>query len=759
MGGKRIIACLMAFVLLLSVSGCVSTEIPVISQGAPVDGYSAYSATSNLYTHVNDTDQPSDLEGMTLEGYELVARNENLALYLREASASIRVVNLKNGYIWGALRQDDPEDLNKTWSSFANSIVSIKYYDEAGGIAQIGANHSKNKCRFESCNNGVVVHVDFKEQGISLSAKVTLEADHIQFSLDDASIKETGKCVLGQVWFAPFLGATVGDEIGGYMFVPDGSGALIRFRRPIKYLAGYCERVYGSDYSIDNSYTIGDLNANRGNDFLKDSETITMPVYGISHGYNSNALFGYIRNGAEYASVMADPAGIITDYNYSTAYFTYRQTYLQPTGRDGAGIQMVQKDPNTVNPVLCVYFLQGENANYSGMAQQYRSILMQENNMPDHELQQPAMMMDFIVADIQEGYLYNTTTQLTKKQQLMDAADYLQQQGIVNGSFQLMGWQEGGLNGYEKLEIYEDTQLGSLRKVADLRQELQEQGYELSMYLAPLSVREIQISSEDDLGIALSQEVIQLMRNDKDVFLGNIQYLKTKKALSAYVKQISALRKAGLDAYATDELGSILYAEMLLDKEMSRSDVLEMIRQKMGTLAGDTGLTLYNPNQYVLSAASIYRDAPMSSSRYAFETDSVPFLQIVLSGSVMLYAPYANQSFYTDMDVLKCIEYNAYPSFLLTGSDSQELTDTPSEEYFSTCFDDWKATAVWIYQRVDQVLSNVHGQQMLGHRVLQEGVVQVEYANGSIYINYTNADVVVEGTTVAAVNAVFVSGQ
>lgn len=379
--------------------------------------------------------------------------------------------------------------------------------------------------------------------------------------------------------------------------------------------------------------------------------------------------------------------------------------------------------------------------------------------MPDYALQIPAMMMDFIVADIQEGYLYDSTTQLTEADQLLDAAEYLQQQGITNSSFQLLGWQEGGLNGYEKLEIYEDTQLGSLQDVISLQKKLEKQGTALSMYLAPLSVRQVQVSSENDLGIAFSQEVIQLMRNDQNVFLGDIQYLKIKKALSAYTKQIDSLKKAGLTNYATDELGSMLYAEMLLDKEMSRSQVLTMVSGKLEALTGETGLTLYNPNQYVLGTTAVYRDAPMSSSRYAFETDSVPFLQLVLSGNVMLYAPYANQSFYTDMDVLKCIEYNAYPSFLLTGSDSKELTDTPSEEYFSTCFDDWKATAVSIYQRIDQVLHHVHGQQMLDHRVLQEGVVLTEYANGSIYINYTDTDVTVNGVTVNAVSAVFVSGK
>jgi hypothetical protein len=92
---------------------------------------------------------------------------------------------------------------------------------------------------------------------------------------------------------------------------------------------------------------------------------------------------------------------------------------------------------------------------------------------------------------------------------------------------------------------------------------------------------------------------------------------------------------------------------------------------------------------------------------------------------------------------------------LLTGSDSSLLSGTPSQEFFSTSFEDWKVTAVSIYQQIDQVLSNVQGQKMQSHRVLQEGVVQVVYETGSIYVNYTDTQVQIDGVTVPAIGAVY----
>lgn len=48
-------------------------------------------------------------------------------------------------------------------------------------------------------------------------------------------------------------------------------------------------------------------------------------------------------------------------------------------------------------------------------------------------------------------------------------------------------------------------------------------------------------------------------------------------------------------------------------------------------------------------------------------------MQMVLSGRMTLAAPYANDSFYSRTDLLKCIEYNVVPSFLLTQEANQDL--------------------------------------------------------------------------------------
>ena len=76
---------------------------------------------------------------MDTDGFALVAENEQLALLIREETSALRIVDKASGYVWGSLTEDQPENLNKMWSAFGNSIVSIEYFDETATLKRIGA--------------------------------------------------------------------------------------------------------------------------------------------------------------------------------------------------------------------------------------------------------------------------------------------------------------------------------------------------------------------------------------------------------------------------------------------------------------------------------------------------------------------------------------------------------------------------------------------------------------------------------------------
>lgn len=743
--------------LMLLTSACTANvkDDYVVSQ-ALLGNVEVEQLSSNRFTAM-EPEGTKPLPEYKLDGYTLVAENDKLALYLKEEIASIRVVNKESGYVWGALENEDPDNLNHTWASFAQSVVSISYMDSTGSVKQIGAGHEDAEREYDYFDGGFTCTVDFgRSVDICLEAKVTLEADHITFSLEDSSIQETGDNYIESVYFMPFMGSTQEDQTDGYLLVPDGSGALIRYQKAAKYLKSYSGRVYGMDYAIDTLNELNDLDSNRPVEFLKPENTVTMPIYGLTLGVDREAVFGRIASGDSYAYINASPAGLTVCYNWVSASFLYRQVYSQPISKNGAGVPVVQKDPNTVNPSLEVYFLSGENANYSGMARLYADILAEEGTLQNNLLTDaPQVALDFVAADIEEGLLYNSTKQVSSLEAITDAIERLENAGMENIALSVKGWQKGGLSGHVKSEVYQQTQLGSFEDLAQLQTLLKDKNGTLLLYSDPLRGTEVQVSSRHDVGITLSQSPIKKESLIEDSFLKDVWYLKPELAMDCLQKQMEAVREHGLEM-AVDG-GNLLYGEYLVDAFVSRQDMKDRLSASYENMAAQSGLTLFNPNQYLLKYTSVYRNTPVSGSQDLYETDSVPFLQLVLSGNMTMMAPYANHGFYSKIDLLKSIEYNVYPSYLLTEADNLDLAQTTLADESSTKFTNWEATIEASYQFVTDVLGQVEGQRMVKHARLNETVFAVTYENGTVYVNYGATDFVLDDATVIpAENARFV---
>lgn len=185
-------------------------------------------------------------------------------------------------------------------------------------------------------------------------------------------------------------------------------------------------------------------------------------------------------------------------------------------------------------------------------------------------------------------------------------------------------------------------------------------------------------------------------------------------------------------------------------------DTLENITKK------GTKVNLVNPNLYLWKYADRYLQSPVGTSQYVYETDTVPFLQMVLHGTMEVYAPYANFSFYSATDQLRMIDYNISPSFVLTKQPSYLLASTTSSDYYSTEFEQYEELIQNIYKVVNEPLSQVAGYNWDGRKVLQDGVIENSYSKDgsqkSIVINYTDEDVTVGNTTVAAMSAKVIEG-
>lgn len=762
-GKKRFITSILLAAALFSsttVIRAVSDKTVMPAATAPV-GCSISDTGSNRYSRPETYAKVQNR--LNLEGFSKVLEDRRLQVWHKEKNASIRVLDKSTGYIWGGLPSDKPEDMNSTWSGIGNSLAFIDYFDVKGIEKRISIADKSVEKSYTVTGAVLKYSVKFKDQGISFSFEVKLENGSINFRMVDASILEEGEYTLAAVYFVPFLGSTRADEIDGYMFVPDGPGALIRFDKPSSYLISFDKRIYGKDYGIDSLFEVNDLKSSRPNDFATEESSILMPVFGVVHGVKQNAFLARVEKGAEYASIMAIPSGILTNYNWVSAKFIYRQKYLQPTSKSGAGVQVAQKERNRFDAEIRYRFLNGEEADYVGMAKLYRSLLRTEGQLPANERvdRRIPLQLDIIGADIEKGFIFNGLLPVTTPKLITEMVNDLTSEGIDNLTLVLKGWQKGGLNGSKPSAFSFEGKLGGKTAFLQLQDFVQSKGGKLYFYENPVTVNTTQVDLRKEGGNALSQALIKMERDNTTLWFKDTYFIESNLAADYVARKAELYAKNGMNAMALNEFGYRLYAENQRDHVTTRQQTLQRFQDAAAKAASLPGkLALYKPNQYLWKYADEILSTPMVNSQYLFETDSVPFLQIVLKGSLDYYAPNANVSFYSRADILKMIEYGAYPSFLLTGMENYKLKHTPVSELYSTRFEDWREYILSIYNEVNTALSRVEGSEITDRTVIRSGLVKVDYQNGlSIMVNYTESNQQYGGMTIPAQGFAFEEGE
>ncbi|TLN12938.1 hypothetical protein FDZ74_09985, partial [bacterium] len=236
------------------------------------------------------------------EGYELVTENPNFQLYANRATLAFKVVDKRSGYIWHSNLDEkiDGDRLNKTWTAFASSAISIDYLDQKAASERLSITNSEPDIVFGLTGQGFEAAVTFTDPSITVAIRVVLEEAGVSVEIPFASIREANPDFkLGVMYVYPFLGYTRVDSTPGYMFIPDGSGTLIRFSETTKATNMFYGRYYGDD--------LGMLAEMPFDSAVKRAYRISVPVFGMVHGEKENAFIAITEKGAAYGEIQAHP--------------------------------------------------------------------------------------------------------------------------------------------------------------------------------------------------------------------------------------------------------------------------------------------------------------------------------------------------------------------------------------------------------------------------------------------------------------------
>lgn len=682
---------------------------------------------SNRYAHPHK-DMRAVPNMLDTEGFALMCRSREAELWLSESHHTLRIVDRRSGYVWGAIPLEEARNLNSSWKSYAGSIVSIECYDNKANEKRYGMRDNAD-VTYRPLSNGFAFEADFAALGIAFSGKITLEGERLMFELIPDTLAETGAFQLKSLAFMPYLGAVYEDETPGWFLLPDGPGALMRFMKPQSYIAGYDKKIYGKDPGVDVTSDIQPLNANRPDDYVVPGNAVLFPVYAIAHGVGQNGLLAVTEGGAAYASIVATPAGLgNTKYNSIMTRFDYRQKYFRASNRSGSGMLVPQESINVFTPKQSFYLRQGGEADYDRMAVYYREMLIRQGALnPLGE--EPGLRLEVVGADVKKRALSLSREVFTTFDEAAKITQALLDAGAYPIELVMRGVKKNNLPG-EGL----NPALGTSEAWAKLNETLAGKG-RLRIHLDPVR------ANKDQINLRLSSVTAMGLSPAATLRAGGV-YPETYYYRTALVEKNiqNHLGQMGGYAVALDGLGQILTSDYTAGAEVTRERALEQAQTLAAGLHAHAPLALYAPNQPLWAYAGRFYDLPLSSDQLLFESDTVPFLPIVLKGSMTLYAPALNTGLFTRDRILRMIEYGAFPSFVVINAPSEALAQTPLEDWYSACFSDWQNDIIETCRYVSAVLGATRGKAIQSHQAVEEGRVIVGYEGGMrLYINYTDA--------------------
>lgn len=665
--------------------------------------------------------------------------------------------------------------MNTIYEGIANSLLTIEVYDKSLNFISVSSSDYSGATsllyQVDGKTNEYVLSVQFSKYDIAINCRLTFHEDGMTYTILDEDIRGQDTNVLAAILLNPFLGASGGeknyfdpvkldydkrtvypnDMLPGYIFVPDGSGSLIRYQNNQTKLSTYRGDVYGVDvasnlYYYDNEPAFVPL---------KDP---LMPVYGVAIGNRQMAFVGYAEQGAEHMEILVSPDENKTPYNYVYPRFAYNGKYTQVYNQSGAGYDTLFDERFHFDVKMTYQFLSGDGstgqypADYVGMARTYRDYLIDQNIL--HPVTNYSddipLRVDFVMADVAKTTLGFQDMIVTEANQVNSILRDMKNLGVDNISAGLMGYQKGGISlGVPWAPRYSSS-IGSYRDFQRLFEEANELGIDLSfmtpfatIYAEQMGLNNVATKHVNNLFTRsyLAEETLPMTVH---------YYAKPTKVAEWMLQHYQATKGLQIPSMTLQDVGLLLYSNYG-SQPKTLEETRDLYISTLDTLRSNVQLNVEKPNQYLWSHVDRFLQAPVFPSQYLIETDTVPFLQLVLQGTMELFAPYVNFSFYTTNDLLRMIDYNVYPSFVFSHDPSYELISTQSSQFFSTEYTLYRELLQTTYNTVNGALGHVRNATWIDRQVLQPGVILNRYNNGThIVINYTDGPVMVLGQLVAS---------
>ncbi|MHB1452654.1 MAG: DUF5696 domain-containing protein [Saccharofermentanales bacterium] len=684
-----------------------------------------------------------------------VAANDFFTLWFDGKTQTVEIHD-KDGGIWlsSPAAQKDNGNVPAVRDDASASVLHVEYADRLANLSVLYSANRFMKKTFSAyrLEDGIRLEYGFPAYGFMIPVTIRLAEGFVTTSILAAGIKEENADFgITRIACTPYFGAA-GPEEKGYIFVPDGSGALIRINNASGLKKDYSQYVYGRDASV-NPLQESPLTQKAG-----------MPVYGLKT--DGRAMFGIITAGAPRALIHASVNGVRNVYNYVYPEFIFRDYDMVFVEKKFQTVRLLEKNrADSQDFTFRTYFLYGNDADYSGMARLYRKYLETDEGLTASDEEDDLLFLDVYGAVRAQqnvlGFPVERTIPLTTYDEAGEMVSDLLG-SLTDGPEVLLNyleWEKGGTRSAMPDSLLPEKRLGGRKDLDNLVRLMSDIN---SMLFLDFNLTDMQKPTLKYNRLYASASAVQrsptiqyrYWPHDQTIRYSDPVFLIDPRRIAGIADSLAgSIKGSGVQGVGIRTLGNKLYSDFSRDP-LTRDEAEKLVRSTIDVLQG-TGKPIMtsDANAYAFYGSSYISDAPISSSGFYAESYEIPFYQMVLKGIRPMSVPSLNMGSDIRTAILKAVETGMSLKFTLTCRNEDVLGETMLRNLISTNYSNWAETIRDVYIETAPAIQAVRGARIISHERAAEGLTVTVYENGTvIYVNFGTEAVEYEGIMIDAMD-------
>ena len=569
----------------------------------------------------------------------------------------------------------------------------------------------------------------------------------VEVPFDDLEYKEDYPIYYLSV--LPYFGAS-GTTDEGFLFVPEGGGALIEFNNGKTSQNCYYSNVYGWDMGQDRDAVVHDTRT-------------YINVFGESK--NDSSFICMLEDGVPYASIQADISGRSHSYNYVNAVYSVLHREQYDVSDRSTQSMFVYEDGTAEGEGIVQRYSFIDSGDYVDMAEDYRSYLKDKygDYLTVNDDTETPVALEIIgaVDKVKQvfGVPVSSPLELTTYKEAQEMVEELYGEGLSNMSVKLSGWMNGGVQQKMLDSVNLISDLGSKKDLQNMIDSAEEKG--IAVYLNGITNYAMDSGITDgffvytDAAKFVSQESAKLnvydtvtyekAEEDRDPF-----YLLKADLVYEMMDNLADAANGYHAGVSFSDIGYELSSDFYQKDPTSRQMAMEEQAEKLKSLDDNgTDIMINMGNDYAVAYADMVTNMDLEGTEYSIIDKKIPFYQLAIHGYVNYTGEALNLTQNTQNELLNSAEYGAGLAFTFMKESAFELQNTLYTEYFGADYSAWHDEMLEIYTRYNEELGHTFNQKMVGHEYVTSELTCTIYEDGTkVYVNYSYDELQADDGTV-----------